>query len=185
MFVDSLTVEELRAAFSFGPVERAKLVKAAGRLAAGTEYAPGDLLSEAVVRALDGSRLCPRNVPPIAFLWNVMRSIASTAWEAEARAPTVEAISLADGDGGVAIADAARSPEELVIAKDDYTKRVDALQRVFEDDQEALLVIMGELDGMTAEEIRSVTGLSETAYATIRRRIRRALDRAYPEGWEQ
>jgi hypothetical protein len=43
---------------------------------------------------------------------------------------------------------------------------------------------MGELDGLEAEEIRVVCGLDKTAYATVRRRIRRTIDREFPRGWQ-
>ncbi|KGM34937.1 hypothetical protein, partial [Inquilinus limosus] len=50
-----------------------------------------------------------------------------------------------------------------------------AIDRLFADDPAALAVILGLSQGLSAEEIRERTGLSETEYDSTRKRMRRAL----------
>lgn len=181
---ESLSTDELRVAFALSPLQRAKLVKAASRLVGGTDYEPDDLVSEAVVRALDGTRTCPRDVPPTVFLWNAMKSIASAAWESRSLRPRATSI---DGPGSEKIAAklraSERSAEEGLVASEDSAKRLEALMTLFKDDADALCVVMGDLDGLEADEIRALCSLDKLAFPTVRRRIRRTIDRGYPEGW--
>ena len=162
-------MDELREALSLTPVQRAKLVSSARRLADGTGYEPQDLLHEAVVRALDGTRSCPRSVAPMTFLYNAMKSIASAAWEARNLRPRLASIDAAGVDKIVAaIKTPDGSVEESMIAKEDSARRLEALMTIFKDDADALCVVMGDLDGMEAEDIRSVCSLDKTTYPTVR-----------------
>lgn len=182
--VDALSTDELRETFRLTPVQRAKLVKAAWPLVAGTDYEPDDLISEAIVRALDGTRSCPRGVDPMAFLYNAMKSIASAAWEARSSRPRITSM---DAPGGEKIAALIRAPgrsaEEKLAAEEDSERRLDAVMALFNDDPDALCVVMGDLDELKAEEIRAACGLNEKAYPTVRKRIRRAIEREFPHGW--
>lgn len=178
-------MDELREALTLTPVQRAKLVSSARRLADGTGYEPDDLLQEAVARALDGTRSCPRTVAPATFLYNVMRSIASAAWEARNLRPRVASIDAAGVDKVVAtLKSPGRSMEESMVAEEDLSSRLEALMKVFKDDADALCVVMGDLDGLEAEDIRGVCSLDKTTYPTVRRRIRRTIERAFPQGWQ-
>lgn len=182
---DALSPDELREAFRLTAVERAKLVKAARHLADGSDYESDELLSEAIVRALDGTRSCPRDIEPMAFLYNAMKSIASAAWEARSLRPRIASI---DAPGAENVAAAMRAPgrsaEDQLLAEEDMTKRVEALTLLFDADPDALCVVMGDLDDLAADEIRDLCGLDTAAYPTVRRRIRRTIERQYPRGWQ-
>ena len=40
------------------------------------------------------------------------------------------------------------------------------------------------LSGLEGEELREYTGLSGTAFSSMRRKFRRKVDAAYPDGWK-
>ncbi len=123
-----------------------------------------DLLQEAVLRALDGSRGWPAGVPFVAFLAGVMRSLAGEYWRRSQReAKIVEAASGA--------ADRAGDPEQAYAAG----QALAAIDRVFAEDPTALKIIAGLADGLTAAEIQRHYGMSALEYDNGRRRMRRTL----------
>lgn len=127
-----------------------------------------DLLNEAIRRALDGSRPWPPGVPLLAFLAQIMRSIWSELCRRNAlerRLALTEAAVLGGTDSDE------MDPERIVAA----AQALAAIHKLFAGDAEALNVITALADGRTAQEIRDIHGMSETAYDTIRKRIRRTL----------
>lgn len=144
-----------------------------------------DLLQEAFVRALDGSRVCPAHVDAVRFLAEAMRSIADGEQEKFDRRPALVSI-----DGGSDAAAAMNFPDSapgvecrIVQAEQDARIRADLLG-LFNDDPAAKDIVEGTMEGMTAEELRELTGLDRTAYESKRKLIRRRIDKRYPEGWQ-
>jgi DNA-directed RNA polymerase specialized sigma24 family protein len=121
-----------------------------------------DLLHEAVVRALAGTRPWPPGVPLLAFLAGVMRSLCDEQWRRRRRRDF-----LPDPEGAGPTDD----PERVYAA----AEALAAIQRLFASDVPATRVIAGLLDGMTADEIRRRYGMNAVEYDTTRRRIRRSL----------
>jgi DNA-directed RNA polymerase specialized sigma24 family protein len=131
-----------------------------------------DLLHEAIVRALDGSRQWPAGLPFPAFLAGVMRSLCSEIGRRRGR----EARLILIG-GEVAyreVASLAPDQERAFAA----AEAVDAIRRLFAGDRIALRIIVGLEGGLSAEEIRTTHDLSAVEYDSARRRMRRALLRA-------
>lgn len=146
-----------------------------------------DLLNEAISRALDGVRACPRDVAFVVFLKNAMRSIASSERAKVKEQPMLESMTFGLDDRP-AILDRpsiGRNAEETVLAREDAEGRLNALEELFVDDEEAQFVLMGDLDEMPAADIREMNGWSELDYASVRRRMRRKLSAAFPDGWVQ
>lgn len=144
-----------------------------------------DLLQEAFARALDGSRACPVHVNVVRFLAEAMRSIADGEREKAGRRPALVSI---EGGGDAVEAlncpDPAPSVEDRIAqAEQDARMRTDLLA-LFEDDPAAKDIVEGTMEGMTAEELRELTGLDKTAYDSKRKLIRRRIDKRYPEGWQ-
>jgi DNA-directed RNA polymerase specialized sigma24 family protein len=133
-----------------------------------------DLLHEALVRSLDGSRQWPPGVPLLVFLVGVMRSICDETWRRHRREVTLIAFEQDVAAECEKIACPAPDPERVLAA----TEATAAIYRLFADDETALLIISGLANGMSADDIRSVHALSSLAYDSARRRIRRALLRA-------
>ena len=76
-----------------------------------------------------------------------------------------------------------RNAEERLIAREDFESRLQALDQLFENDEEAQLVIMCEREDMRGEQICRELSMTTKDLATTQRRIRRTIDRAYPQGW--
>ena len=121
-----------------------------------------DLLHEAVLRALTGARPWPPDVPLLAFLAGVMRSLCDEQWRRHRRQDHLPA----PHDGG-----GAYDPERACAA----AEALAAIQRLFASDEAALKVVTGLISGMAAEDIRRHYGLTAVEYDTTRRRIRRTL----------
>lgn len=168
-------------------VELLKLRRIAARYAFGRPFASGDLLQEAFCRALDGVRNCPRDVSIVKFLANVMRSISSS-WVKEARTEplhlAVEPDENPDLDPMLNSADASRTPAEVVADRQEALKITNEVIGLFDADPQAQMVLEGDMGGLTAEEIRELLEIDKTAYATIKKRIRRRIDQHYPDGWK-
>ena len=145
-----------------------------------------DLLQEAFVRALDGSRQCPHDVDIVRFLAGVMTSIASDFAKALSRHPELRAIPLHDEDGLLVVdpPDKRPSPEQVAISAEVCTRMVYRLLGLFEDDPVAQVTVEGMLDGWEGDELRTLTDLDEVAFASKRRFIRRRIDKTFPNGWK-
>lgn len=146
-----------------------------------------DLVNEAISRTLSGVRACPRDVPFVVFLSNAMRSIASSERAKVKEEPMLErmTVGLEDRPAVFDQPSVGRNAEETVLAREDAEARLKTLEQLFADDEEAQLVLMGDLDEMPAADIRAISGWSEQDYASVRRRMRRKLSVAYPDGWAQ
>lgn len=144
-----------------------------------------DLLQEAFARALDGSRACPAHVDAVRFLAEAMRSIADGEQDKADRRPALASI---EGGSGAAAAmncpDPTPGVEDRIVQEEQDARMRDDLLALFEDDPAAKDIVEGTMEGMTAEELRELTGLDKTAYDSKRKLIRRRIDKRYPEGWQ-
>src|SRR5262249_23396144 len=134
------------------------------------ELAWSDVLHEAIVRALDGTRKWPPGVPILAFLSGIMRSICVDQWRREQR----DALLLVrDGAATDACAagDDSRDPERMLAA----SQRLAAIFRLFGHDALALKIIAGLAEGLMPDEICARYAMSEREYDSTRKRMRRAL----------
>jgi DNA-directed RNA polymerase specialized sigma24 family protein len=138
-----------------------------------------DLLQEAVTRVLTGARPRPKDVPLVAFIAGIMRSLKSEHWRrvsnrsrritglrlsptrAAPREPASEAV----------LQDPAPDPERSLMAVQELAE----IHQLFADDPVALQIIAGLGEGLTPEQIRGAGGLSKTDYDSARRRMRRGL----------
>lgn len=127
-----------------------------------------DLLHEAVLRALEGTRRWPPDVPLLAFLAGIMRSLCDEQWRRRRREslvpPREASATLADVTGDA-------DPERVYAA----AEALAAVDRLFACDVVALKVIAGLTNGLGAEEIQRLYDIPVTEYSTARRRMRRAL----------
>jgi DNA-directed RNA polymerase specialized sigma24 family protein len=129
-----------------------------------------DLLHEAVVRALEGTRRWPPGVPLLAFLAGIMRSLGDEQWRRRRREGTLP--QLEDKTAATLIHTAPEVDPERVYAASEALAAVD---RLFASDTAAMKVIAGLTNGLEAEEIQGHYDLSAVEYDTARRRMRRTL----------
>jgi DNA-directed RNA polymerase specialized sigma24 family protein len=156
---------------------------------AGRQYAfvagcdADDLLNEAVCQTIEGVRNCPCEMAMVPFLIGVMRSRASGRQQKVE--PELVSADATDAEGRMLHEPVETKPnvEELALTREDASARRNALEALFADDEEATLFLWAYLDDLSKEEIMAMIGVDLMAYATIRRRVRRRIGAAYPNGW--
>jgi RNA polymerase sigma-70 factor (ECF subfamily) len=169
--VDHTTVDVARAIRTLSDPDLVRL-KALARL--WSRGLPGglgwvDVLNEAIVRVLDGSRPWPPGVPLLAFLSGVMRSICLDHWRRARR-------ELSGDDLDVLAQDAEEVPDpERTLAA---AQALAEVNRLFANDAQVRKIITGLAEGLGAREICRLYALSEVEYDTARKRMRRALLRS-------
>ena len=142
----------------------------------GTAFGKGELLREAICRALDGERNCPRDVSIMAFLGMTMKSIASHAREQGNRVVVADPPEPGSAD---ATESTPPSPEDEVIA----ASMLRDIRAHLENDEEAMLVLMGWDEGLRGKALREATGLDQAGLDYAAKRIRAVARNLYPDGW--
>lgn len=140
------------------------------------------LLQEALVRALEGKRRCPRDLPPVPFLFGAIRSIANSMSKAAARSPIDRFAALDEAEEQDDFVEAAQhvTPEREVTAQDALHK----VNELFKVDPEALMVLYAMAEGLQGQALREALTLTETQHNTIRRRMMRQ-SKSLAEAWRQ
>jgi DNA-directed RNA polymerase specialized sigma24 family protein len=157
------STDEIYEAFqSLKAAHKTALIKIARTFAKKTRYGHEDLIQEAYVRVLSGTREWPRTVAAVPFLCGVMRSIAWD-WRTETHEvhSDVEAIGYEDHTAAVRI---------------DTQKIID----LFNDDPVAQKIIRAMMEGARGEELREISGLTQIEYESKRTKIRRRLEKVTP-----
>jgi DNA-directed RNA polymerase specialized sigma24 family protein len=115
-----------------------------------------DLLQEAFARLLDGSRRRPGEVPLVAFLAGVMRSLKAEQWRRACREakqlPKLLAELESTNPPGTEPCDPGPDPERRLIA----SQALAMIDQVFADDARALQVILGLAEGRSPERTSHV-----------------------------
>ena len=173
------------AILAFTPDEALRLRDVSWRYASLCTLEADDLLQEAIVRALEGSRKCPVNISVVRFLAEAMRSIAHG--ESEKTENQVVPISLlsADDQESKSLNRPDRSPsiEENVINEESAAILRNSIIALFNEGTPERDMVEGIMDGWSAEELRELLNLDKTVYNSMRRLIRRRLNKAYLKGW--
>jgi DNA-directed RNA polymerase specialized sigma24 family protein len=136
-----------------------------------------DLLNEALVRVLGGRRPWPLNVPIIAFIAQVMRSIASDY----GRSAKATNLISGDADGKAAwerVPDEAPQADSALVAR----QSLDAIYGLFSDDADVLALLSGIECQETAAETTLRTGIGAKAYDAARKRFARGIERLVRQG---
>jgi DNA-directed RNA polymerase specialized sigma24 family protein len=183
---DHLAADEVRAAIeALSETDWVRLLKVANVYGRNRRLDPDDLLQEAFTRALEGSRHCPRGVDIVRFLAEAMRSIASDDLKSRKRKPELHLVPKVGGDEALEFDIPADEPntEDLLVSRQEAERITASTLALFDDDLIARTIVEGDMEGMEAEELRVLTGLDKTAYASKRRLIRRRIDKAFPKGW--
>ena len=172
---------------AFTPVQWLRLRKVSEKYAPIARMKPDDLVQEAFVRALDeNGRKCPAHIDVVKFLAEAMRSIADG--ELEKLENTVVHIAVAphddDADEAQSVPDRADTAEQQLMRHEEAALIRRDVLALFDDDPQAHDIVEGVMEGMTADELRELTGLDKTGYDSKRRLIRRRIDKAYPQGWK-
>lgn len=136
----------------------------------GSRTEGAEVLNEAIARVLEGRRRWPADLPVDVFFSEVMRSIAHEWRQRAWREPFLDDQAIPD----IAVAPEHRAEIESVTG---------VVRRFLKNDPLALRLFELELAEMTGFEIQRELGLDATAYDTLRRRFRRRLIAAFPDGY--
>lgn len=182
--ISPLSVEEVREKLSaLSLIELAKLMKIA-KVYSFKGVDSEDLIQETIKRCLDGVRKCPENVDFLVFLAGAMKSVADGMRKKIIPENDV-AFSIEDNCGDIPCYQEP-SPEQI-LEQDSRRKffevKLKEVYNLFEGDESAIAVLKGQEEGLSRVEFCENYGMDIKTYNTTRRRIRRALDKAYPEGW--
>jgi DNA-directed RNA polymerase specialized sigma24 family protein len=180
---DVLTTAEVHARLTeLSDPDLSRLEKISRRYADASTMSPDDILAEALARALDGTRKCPRGVNLMVFLSRAMKSIA---WADRTSAKARHEIgSVEDRAAHIDLVEVSTAVglEEQLIQEDLRKKQVDALMALFHDDEDATLWLMARMDADSLEEAQALTGFGATKLNTVGRRIHRKVERRFPQG---
>src|ERR1700722_14558668 len=165
----------------------ARLKLVAMRYAWRCRQEPDDLLQEAFRRAFEeDGRECPTHVNVVKFLAEAMRSSADG--EAEKRKNQVTFVPVAhradQNDGAVDPEDHRLNAEDTIDNEQKAATIRRAMLALFDDNPQARDLVEGIMGDFSSDELRELTALDKTAYASARRLIRRTIDKSYPEGWK-
>ena len=142
-----------------------------------------DLLHEAIVRMLDGTRQWPKDVDLVFFLRQTMRSIASDYWRRRKVNPVVSESQLRDPSEEVegTLLEVAVDPTADPERDAEVAETIAQIKQAFEGDLEALHVLSGMAIGKSPREIQDEGHMDARRYATTQKRIRRRLAKVFPD----
>ena len=142
-----------------------------------------DFLQEAYARTLEGRRKCPRNVDVVKHMVETMRSMLSSEAKAHKRHPEQSLTFAEDAEDKQGdLPEESPSPEDIILSEQEAGAIRLKLLGLFEDDEVALLIVEGIMEGMEGEELRALTELSKQEYGSMRRKIRRRINKAFSKG---
>jgi hypothetical protein len=183
---------------SLTTTEAYRLRKIARVLIPGTEYQePGELLNEVFVRAMEAAagrvgRRWPKNrLLFCAFVIETMKSLVDGSRESVWSTRTGSFAEAELHAKGPAVAVLSSPPvEEEVLEEEarDGARRAAArvaaqIESEFEDDEEVSLMLECLKDGITGAKAVEACGFRDLRhYETVRRRLRRGIDKLFPEG---
>ena len=166
------------------PPELGKLRRIAAAEALGGPTEGDDILQEAFARVLEERRPWPVGVNLVPFLAGVVRSVASGEEEMVGRSVVRRPIPLFDSSGALTVdpPDCCPTAEEGLMEEDAARETRRKITQAFAGDYDAQILVEGILEGMEGEELRCLTGLDPTAYASKRRLIKRRLTKLVAAG---
>ncbi|MBI3512908.1 MAG: sigma-70 family RNA polymerase sigma factor [Proteobacteria bacterium] len=130
-----------------------------------------ELLNEALLRALDGSRVWPREVSLVAFLAGIMRSLVDGRVTQRRR--------LAERTLACHAATLSASPEDELHAR----QCLAAINRFFADDPDVLQLLAGLADHYLGGRGRGAPPLPQHRHDAARKRLARAILRGQLDGF--
>lgn len=171
--------EDVEAAIrGFGAAEWARIDYVARSFTFGTGWDADDLSQEAILRTLRGTRKCPVDVDVMKHLIETMSSVADgerdKARNQLEHRPTVQP-GVEDGEDLIA---GEWSAEDTMVYGDGRNE----ILAIFDDDPTAKDLVDGILAEFDTDQLKELTGLDGTAYASKRTLIRRRLSKLRPEG---
>lgn len=185
--VEHLSYEQVVAAVDgLTDLDRARLAKVEQRHLTGTDFAPGDLVQEAVCAAMFEEKRCPHTTPFIAFLAQSMRNIASRRRKGLNRhIPIAGGTTQDEADDD--LEDDTPGAEDQVIQAEQERRAAEVwavLGPLYAVDEEVSLVLLGWEEDMRGKELREFAGVTQDRLDYLIKKIRRIAAKHYPDGWQ-
>lgn len=133
-----------------------------------------EILNEAIFRAISGKRKCPINVSLIAFISQTMRSIAFNERRKNEKYESIDNSTTSLQDKSVSLDEKASADQEL-----------NTISELFKNDEDITSYLMGISDGLTPNEICELWEWDRKKYGSVQKRLRRSLNKHYPNGREK
>ncbi len=161
-------------------IDLLRLQKIANKYTGNHELKADDLIQEAVCRILAGERKkWPVDLPILSFIAGIMKSIAYD--ERRKRAPVIRY----DEDQLNSIKSEDAAIDEKLITEEEHKEvqeKFKVLEKYLSDDEEVLLVIMHLSEEHTPSQIMADEKWEKRQYDTIRRRMRRKINKLQEKG---
>jgi DNA-directed RNA polymerase specialized sigma24 family protein len=138
-----------------------------------------ELLNEAIVVIASGKRKFPRQVPLLGFFAGTMKSIVFNEMR-KAKRILVVVEDDPENDPILNAVDQTIDVENEAIADQ-------ALAHIYElvkDDDEMTLLVMARCDGLSPDEVCGIEDWNRTKYNSVQKRLRRTLNKHFPNGKE-
>lgn len=186
---EHLTYEQVVAAVDgLTDLDRARLAKVEQRHLNGTDFAPGDLVHEAICAALFGKKTCPHATPFIAFLSQSMRNIAGRRRKRLKRhVPIAGGAAPDEADDEFDLEDDTPGPEDQVIQAERERRAAEVwavLEPLYAVEEEIGLVLLGWEEDMRGKELREFAGVTQDRLDYLIKKIRRIAAKHFPKGWQ-
>ena len=140
-----------------------------------------DLLHEAIVRTLTGSRRWKRSLPFDVFVCGIVRSISDELSRSGLARREIPAADLtrnnAERDPLDEFVDDRADPEREAFARE----RLARIEKLFAGDSHALAILKGMAEGLGPAVLQHTEAMSQRQYAAAQKRIHRAIARALRE----
>lgn len=176
---DVLSPDEIRAAIEgFSHADWIRLKRAAAYFAWRPGVQGSDLQQEAMMRALEGRRKCPRKTSVITFLCGAIRSIASEG-DSEFQQVSIEDQAEFSRNDEAKLRDASRDPYREAQGRIDGERLMAEVLGLFDDDEKAEMLFEGMMVEMEGEELREFLELTQTEFDSKRRLVRRRLNQHF------
>jgi RNA polymerase sigma-70 factor (ECF subfamily) len=173
------TRDDVEAAIrAFSVLEWSRLNQLAKSFTFKTGWGFEDLLQEAIMRTLQGTRNCPTDVDIMKHLIDAMSSIADGEREKAHNQTPHEPTAMPGVEDAEDPPSSEWSAEENLV----YEAGRAEILATFDDDPVARDLVEGILAGFDTEQLKELTGLQGTAYNTKRTLIRRRLLKLSPKG---
>jgi DNA-directed RNA polymerase specialized sigma24 family protein len=139
-----------------------------------------DLKHEALIRAFDGDRKCPRHINVAQFLVGVMRSIVSASAKAAGR--KTRQMEMAGNEIALQLPDLDVGPEEQLIGRQSLERLKTDILKLFIQGSKEQLVVEGIMEGWEGSQLCELAEIDAHELATIRKFIRRKISRTSLNG---
>jgi DNA-directed RNA polymerase specialized sigma24 family protein len=138
-----------------------------------------DALQETFKDALEGTRTCPVEVSFANYVVSCARSINSNWNERNKREVPESQLVNSESESRTKYREPSVPPQQL--ARLEAREMLHQIETLFAMDALASRVMPLLAEGFTGPEIQETLGLSATDYGTVVKRMRRALEKAFPE----